>query len=314
MCDQSDQKKQQTDLLVEEWKQNVALYIDQDKRGFTRIQWFWALNGGFFILFQYLPYSLKVILALIATIIAVKTHMMSRRAHDYIRLREVQARLIENKLKELINPCSFWETNSGILTTFSREHAIYRQKKKIQDSKEDNRKDNTKNKSLKLEINTLGCYTAEIFKEKRYSMKHSKWLDWMFGTIIALWALIFIFCLSTDWFLKPSILTNETSYRTVVGDSYGKIYENKSDKTVYVTVHVTHNCIKEYPFFDQSTQKNVKSKIELPNYRSATSIVFSLQPDQQINLSCSEEVFLTKIKNRLCYGEKTGLSYIIDPL
>jgi hypothetical protein len=329
MCDQSDQKKQQIDLLVEEWKQNVALYIDQDKRGFTRIQWFWALNAGFFVLFQYIPYSVKVILALIAVIMAFITHMMSRRAHDYIRLRIVQARLIEVTLKKLIDPCSELKTDSGILTTFSREHAIYVDKKGETDS--------GFHQSLIDEIEeTLGNYTAKVFKKKQrffeclkqdncdekkeclrrwYSIKHLTWLDWMFVTIIALWSVIFISCLFTGYFLKPPILPNETSYKTVEFGYYGKIFENKSDEKVFVTIHTINNCIENFPFLQSIPKTSIgDSNIYLQNNRSSTSIAFSVPPEGEIYLSCSKEGFRSRMENRFWHGEKTGLSYTIDPL
>jgi len=42
------------DLLLEEWKQNVALYIDQDKRGFERIRMFLAVHAGLVVLYGWL--------------------------------------------------------------------------------------------------------------------------------------------------------------------------------------------------------------------------------------------------------------------
>jgi hypothetical protein len=41
-------------LLLEEWKQNVALYIDQDKRGLERVRIFLTVHAGLLALYGFL--------------------------------------------------------------------------------------------------------------------------------------------------------------------------------------------------------------------------------------------------------------------
>ena len=96
------------DRLMEEWKQNVALYIDQDKRGMERTRIFLAIHAGlltfFTLLWKNLPSewhlpvsSILIVLGFSLTIISQR---MAKRAHAFILLRKIQGMLIEKKIKE----------------------------------------------------------------------------------------------------------------------------------------------------------------------------------------------------------------------
>ena len=125
------------ELLLEEWKQNVALYIDQDKRGLERVKIFLTLHAGLLALYGFLWKPYVDIWSLVTGCLicsggiffTIITYFMSKRAHTYIIMRRLQAMVIEKELKKLIAPNDQWRTSKGIITTFSREHALFKPKK-----------------------------------------------------------------------------------------------------------------------------------------------------------------------------------------
>jgi len=118
-------------ILVEEWKKNVDLYIDQDRRNFNRISVFVLIHAGLLIFYGKMLSQVPFIPCLVAAIglyVTRVTHKMSLKAHAYIILRKIQGMLIENKLKELLGKeNSEWQTASGVMTTFTREHVAFRE-------------------------------------------------------------------------------------------------------------------------------------------------------------------------------------------
>lgn len=202
-----EKKKRQVDLLLEEWKENVDLYIDQDKRGFARIQMFLAVQGALLVIFQFINSDLiKVVLGLFAIFMTVITLLMSRRAHNYIRLRIVQGMLIEEALKDLTETKDEWRSSSGIITTFSREHAVFSsepEKVEVEDGNKNTIKMLTnKWRSLRGEIKEkLGSYPGRPFfdTDKTCSLGHLKWLELMFWGLCFLWGIIVVYVLAQWW-------------------------------------------------------------------------------------------------------------------
>ncbi len=129
-------KKAVLDLLLEEWKQNVSLYIDQDKRGLERIKMFLTVHAGLLVFFGILwkspPDRWSVwaawIIVVVGVVFTIITHLMSKRAHAFILLRKLQGMLIEKEIKNLISPNTPWRTSEGIITTFTREHVSFKGK------------------------------------------------------------------------------------------------------------------------------------------------------------------------------------------
>ncbi|MCH7556438.1 MAG: hypothetical protein IIB56_03175 [Planctomycetes bacterium] len=99
------------ELLLEEWKQNVALYIDQDKRGLERIKIFLTVHAGLLIFYGILwrrgldEWSVVAawIIVMGAIYFTIITQLMSRRAQMFIILRRLQGMLIEKRLKKIID-------------------------------------------------------------------------------------------------------------------------------------------------------------------------------------------------------------------
>ena len=126
-------KLERAKLLLEEWKQNVVLYIDQDKRGFDRIKMFLAMHAGLLVLYSafwdHSPDGLSVftgwLIASVAVFLTVITRCMSKQAHAFILLRKTQGMLIESKIKDLLMPDAPWRTSEGVITTFTREHVAF---------------------------------------------------------------------------------------------------------------------------------------------------------------------------------------------
>ena len=125
------------ELLLEEWKQNVALYIDQDKRGLERIKMFLTVHAGLLILYGILwrsrldPWSVcaACLVGIAALVLTWITYRMSKRAHAFIHLRRLQAMLIEEEMKHSLAADKPWKTSSGIITTFTREHVSFEKRK-----------------------------------------------------------------------------------------------------------------------------------------------------------------------------------------
>lgn len=197
MSNEENKKNRQIKALLEEWKQNITLYVDQDKRGFARIQMFLAINGGLLLLFQYVPAPVRILVGFVAIYICVRTQLMSREAHKYIILRRVQGMLVEENLKELIAKGETLSSSTGVVTTFSREHAVFLPEKELEEKGKsaDELEKLEKWKSLREEIEkTLGSYPAGIFFGKwKKSIKHLKWLESMFYALYVLWAGLIVF-------------------------------------------------------------------------------------------------------------------------
>lgn len=210
-----DNKKRQINLLLEEWKQNVALYIDQDKRTFARIQMFLAINAALLIIFGYFDDpAVKILLAVIAIYITFITQRMYRRGHSYTVLRRVQGMLIEDKLKELMaGPDQEMRTSSGVVTTFSREHLIYLDRSKLE-PKAKNKKLIEMWQSLRGEIDSPNwSYVADyFFRPKKPSFSHLKWHEYMFNGLHFLWGGLIVFVLAKNVF--PFVL----NYWSVVNE------------------------------------------------------------------------------------------------
>lgn len=180
--------------MLEEWKQNVLLYIDQDKRGFDRIKMFLTINAGLFVIYGILWNNLDnplskiagVILSITALYITNITWSMSKRAHAFILLRVRQGMFIEDKLKQLLSPNKKWSSDSGIITTFTREHVAFQ-------SEEDIEKELPYLLPLKKEFKkfcnfaSAPFYFKGIFKE---SIGHLQWLKLMHFTLGILWLIL----------------------------------------------------------------------------------------------------------------------------
>ena len=163
----SDKNKERLTCLMDEWKSNVSLYIDQDKRGFDRIKMFLLIHAGLLIFYG----------KLLGLYITSITWRMSKRAHFFILLRKIQGMLIEKKVKEILggSDCS-WETNSGVVTTFTREHVAF-----IHDFDE-------QWAPLKEEMKSLGEYVSRPFiEDDKSALGHLAWLERMYQLICTLW-------------------------------------------------------------------------------------------------------------------------------
>jgi len=130
-------KLTEEELLLEEWKQNVALYIDQDNRGMQRLNYFLIVNGAMLVFYgQILEGShincrlpILLLIAIIGLVFTVMSMFMSIRSHAYIVLRKWQAMLIEQRLKNLTESAKEWKTDEGVITTFTREHVCFNGKR-----------------------------------------------------------------------------------------------------------------------------------------------------------------------------------------
>ena len=190
-----------TNLLLEEWKQNVALYIDQDKRGMERIKVFLTVHAGLLIFYGIIwnaPLNFWSVLAgcllsVIGLVFTFITHLMSKRAHAYILLRKLQGMIIENEIKQKVAPNKPWKTSSGIITTFTREHILFR-------TENDQEKDpeNLRNvwKSLIKETEDMGVYASDpVFLKGRWrcSIGHLKWLTLVYWILYIFWPILGVF-------------------------------------------------------------------------------------------------------------------------
>ncbi len=182
-------------VLLEEWKQNVALYIDQDKRGLERIKMFLTVNGGLLVAWGVVwkpPYDLwstcaGAALAIMGLYFTYITKLMSTRAHWFILLRKNHAMLIEGQIKELLAPDDRtpWRTSSGIVTTFTREHNSFRRRTEILPKWQE---------SIQ-EMEDMDKYALDpllLDTEPQRSMRHLEWLMRLHNAITCLWVSVFV--------------------------------------------------------------------------------------------------------------------------
>ena len=188
-------------LLLEEWKQNVALYIDQDKRGMERIKVFLTVHAGLIIFYGILwnaPLNRWSVyaawtLSLVGVFFTIITQLMSRRAHAYILLRKLQGMIIENEIKNLVAHKGPWKTSSGIITTFTREHILFRRKKNQENDPEHLRNDWN---SLIEETKAIGEYASNpvlLEGSWSFSIGHLRWLTLVYCTLYVFWPLLGVF-------------------------------------------------------------------------------------------------------------------------
>jgi hypothetical protein len=186
-------------MLLEEWKQNVALYIDQDKRGLERTKMFLTLHAGLIVFFGLIFISSLNIWSVIAAnmiagvgiFLTVTSYLMSKRAQAYINLRRIQALLIEDKLNNIISNGSV-TTMNGAISTFTRESVSFQGETVIKERFGESNA--IKWQPLIDELNKLGSYISNpilSLKEWKYTtIKHFLWLKLVHITLIAFWILI----------------------------------------------------------------------------------------------------------------------------
>ena len=186
-------------LLLEEWKQNVALYIDQDRRGLERVKIFLTIHAGLFALYGLLwkPYAdflslvTGCIICVAGIFFTIITFYMSKRSHAYIIMRKLQAMVIEKELKKLITPNGKWKTSEGIITTFTREHSLFSSKNS------ESKPQRSEWQSLRDEMDDLAPCTriADPVMPRdcwRRSMFHLKWLRLLHIAIGILWGFLLV--------------------------------------------------------------------------------------------------------------------------
>jgi hypothetical protein len=195
------------ELLLEEWKQNVALYIDQDKRGLERLKIFLTMNAGLLVFYGLMWQAHRdlssvigaVLIAIAGFFLTYITQRMSRKAHAAILLRKMQAMLIESKLKQMMEPDKAWATASGIITTFTREHVSFKGEY-LQGDRWAHAKEW---QPLLDEVKALGEFPSDpIFAKGRFedSMDHLRWLDLLHYALYSLWvALTILVIASHPW-------------------------------------------------------------------------------------------------------------------
>jgi len=189
-------------LLLEEWKQNVALYIDQDKKGLERIKMFLTTHAGLLVLYGLVwrtqingrsPVVLLALVTLVGLSLTTINLLMSKRAHAFILLRIVQAMLIEAKIKKEVAPDKLWQTESGIITTFTREKVSF-QGEKLSDSKKF-KPHEEEWQPLIDEVISMGsyCYKPVLgLEEWGDCMGHLKWLRWQQIILFVFWVALLI--------------------------------------------------------------------------------------------------------------------------
>lgn len=177
-------------LLLEEWKKNVDLYIDQDKRGLQRITMFITIHAGLLIFYSQIyakDFLVTFVIIAIGLYLTFITKKVSKRSHKCILMRSIQGLLIENALKKIIASAEgveeiSWKSLSGIITTFTRENIFSR----IHFDKPVP----PEWKSLKDEAE-WDYYTATVFKKDKQSIGHYDWLNRMYNAVYVLWGLLF---------------------------------------------------------------------------------------------------------------------------
>ncbi len=208
-----ENKRQQVDLLLEEWKKNVDLYIDQDKRGFDRIRMFLTIHAGLIVLYGFLIKETRDLWAVLAIWVVVAvgslftlvTELMSVRAHAFILLRRIQGILIEKKLNHLINTKEACHTSSDIVTTFMREHAAFRNNRNwlvkclhqvalFPFEKSTQQSLTADEEKLLSEVNdSLGSYASDTLRLENnwaWSISHFDWLKLVYRLLYLFWILL----------------------------------------------------------------------------------------------------------------------------
>jgi len=192
----------QLQILIEEWKQNVALYIDQDKRGMERTKIFLLVHAGLLTawgIFWKVPSNIwsmcaGLMFAFMGIFFTCITLEMSRRAHAFILLRKTQAMLIEGKIKNIVAKSAQWKTSSGIITTFTREHISFRSDKNILIP--------DLWKSLIEEVKDMDPYALRplmLEGEFQHSIGHLCWLKQLHYALYALWAILGFLTAGAYW-------------------------------------------------------------------------------------------------------------------
>ncbi len=188
----------QDDMLLEEWKQNVALYIDQDKRGLERTKMFLTLHAGLFVFYGLIfTRSLNLwsvlaayLIAAVGIFLTIISFLMSKRAHAYILSRKLQAVLIEEKLNNIVANGAI-TTADGAITTFTRESVSFRGETVCKKSFGSNA---NKWQPLIEEVKGLGPYMSKpilLLGEWKYTtIKHLLWLTLLHAGLIVFWILI----------------------------------------------------------------------------------------------------------------------------
>ena len=201
------------DMLLEEWKQNVALYIDQDKRGLERTKIFLTVQAGLFVLYgiiftsslnRWFVIVATLLVAGVAIYLTVISYFMSKRAHAYIRLRKLQALLIEEKLNKIVDAEAV-TTADGAITTFTRESVSFHGKEL---SQEDFGNNTATWQLLVDELVSLGSYMSNplvISKRDKGSMGHFIWLKRLHWTLVVFWILS-AFLITLCSLLRPVIV------------------------------------------------------------------------------------------------------------
>jgi cytochrome b subunit of formate dehydrogenase len=190
----NDDDKEKSHILLEEWKQNANLYIDQDKRGLERIKMFLTVNAGLFVLYGILwdkisdPICLITVLIVSITgfLLSLLTKNMSVRAHQYIILRINQGIFIEKALKNMISKEGSWRPESGFPTTFTREYLAFEKENKF--DKEDGQRDGLNDDIKEMGDNVHSVYYNE--GQWKSSIKHLQWLKLLFWGICVLWVIL----------------------------------------------------------------------------------------------------------------------------
>lgn len=207
MCN-DDREQFRRQCLLEEWKQSVALYIDQDKRQWDRVKMFIAVHGGLLALVGAvwafgrgnglaLRCGVQAVLALTALGLTALTKQMVKRAHAYIILRKVQGMLVEQKLKDTLagDHDEEWRTLNGILTTFTREHVAFM-------TSDDPKHSSPRYQEwwrLKDEIEEeLGAYAFRPFTDSQISasMGHLSWLLGVHNLLFGTWLVLLVMVLA----------------------------------------------------------------------------------------------------------------------
>lgn len=182
----SSHSSKQIDLLLEEWKGNVSLYIDQDKRGFDRIKMFLAIHGGLLVFYKFMfsTMSITLFVAVIGIVITAATWAMSNRAHAFILLRKFQGMLIEHKIKSLAenNGNDLGISPSNVLSTFSHEHTAF--------SPMPSERQCLRNE-LRGCVDEKALDTFDRLGSGSLSIGHLDWLQCMYSIIIMLWIFLF---------------------------------------------------------------------------------------------------------------------------
>jgi len=242
-------------ILLEEWKKNVDLYIDQDKRGFERINMFLLVHAGLLVFFGtmwrvdeslYLEaFYLKICAAVFGVVITVLTWCMSISSHAFIHLRRTQGMLIERALRAILyakggegkTPIDIDQDSgmpvgdpvdcqSAIISTFSRELVAFRKEGEAYPEWL---------LSFRDEITNLS-HVSQPFMQTvcpwKCSIRHLTWLKWMFGLLVAVWVALVLLTLFVPHSSKAGPVECAGGRQIVLGTNgygmYGIFSDDKS--------------------------------------------------------------------------------------